>query len=487
MLMGFSLLLLSLYTIVRMAIEELDHLATAIIRPYRRDRILESTTDAIPELIKAVGEMEAIARAINDRMIEVGPNTTYTMFYAQNALELQLSHCKHTWANDDMSTRSCKDSITYFQQLGFCSFAYVLQAGLMRQGLHMSDAELETLSSNRMSFVTEVDWYMCWVNVPMLSQFMSYQPFTPRELVHVPTIANAIRVDARPDYLGRSVTQIMYDAGVYTKWPTEDLNHSDSVGRTFLHQALQKDDITTIRSLTKLGVNLWQCCFNGLTPLHIAACQGSVELTEILLAQRVGWLDHVQDKAHRTVFWYAARSSHFELMESLAARSDVDIDLKDAYGFSPLGVAARDGRSKLIKHLLKLRSTKWQLGVPGAVTDHIHDHHPLLLASQNGHMGCVDLILAYRTWNAGQAEYERTLDLATKHKDDILIGKLRDLWRFNAGVASLEQFYLPKAPQEISGNFLNSRYRDTMPCSRPSNATTHGGKDDPINGTPLGS
>ena len=82
-------------------------------------------------------------------------------------------------------------------------------------------------------------------------------------------------------------------------------------------------------------------------------------------------------------------------MTLLATRTDVDLDSQDIHELSLLAVAARNGRAKVVKHILKLRLDKWGLGVPGALTEYPHDHRPLQLASSNGHKHYVDLIMSH--------------------------------------------------------------------------------------------
>lgn len=466
-----------------MAIEELIYLAAALLKPYRRDRILESTTDAIPVLTNAVNRLKAAARAVNSRIIEAGPGLYLAQ--AQNALTAHYFQSKHTWGNDDASTNACKAAIVQFRELGYGGFAYILQIGLVQQGIPLSLQETEDMCYDRALLFSAVEAYAQSGQVPALSQYMACQLFTPRSLIHVPTIATSIVADGRPDLLGRSVFQVIYDANARTSQPLEGLisgtlNWSDDLGRTILHQALQKCDIPMIKRLIMAGANLSRLCLNGLSSVHIAACQGQIELATLLLTQ-TNWPIDIPDQYLRTPFWYAARASQFEMMSYLAERPDIDIDSKDIHGLSPLAIAARDGRTRVIKHILKLRFDLWELGVPGALKEHRHDHRPLSLASKNGHHHCVDLILAHRTWNYGGHEWERTRDLATQQKDQILFGKLLDLPRINAGVADMTQFSLPKGRKhcdepDFEFSLHVQRIHGTKPGVVPSNDSTQHAK-----------
>lgn len=230
-----------------MSIETVISLATAIVRPYRRDRKLESTVDALPQLTGAIDHIKSAIDGVNNKLRETVSGSTYSR--AQNALAACHFQSQYTWDSDDASVTACKGLVAYFRGLGHGVFAYVLQTVLMQQQIHMSNAELASLSSNRALFVAEVDRYVLSGHAPELSQLMGCQPFTPQEVIHTTTIGDAIEADGRPDYLGRSASQVLYDAGIFARSLTRNLNHADILGRTALHQALQKRDGPTIGTL----------------------------------------------------------------------------------------------------------------------------------------------------------------------------------------------------------------------------------------------
>lgn len=129
-------------------------------------------------------------------------------------------------------------------------------------------------------------------------------------------------------------------------------------------------------------------------------------------------------------------------MNLLARRPDVVIDARDVHGLSPLATAGRDGRYKLIAHLLKLRRLKWD---SKCARDHPRDHQALLLASQDGHWQCVDLILAKRSWAVGGLEFKTALSQASEESNRVLEGKIRALWGVNGGKAPWVHFHDTRA------------------------------------------
>ena len=445
------------------------HLATALLRPHKRDRDLETTTDAMPELNRAVDGLKAVARAVNHRMLEVGTGPCFLR--AQNAMAACYFHCDYAWGTDAASVATYRETITQFQHQGYTSITYILQISLLQQKISMSDIELGLMLSNRAAFISDVELYIWLSDIPVLSQLRTCQLFTPQELLHVPAVAKAFLLDKRPDCLGRSVSQILYDAGVPTSCPTGDLDFSDVLGRTALHQALQRRDSSAVDTLFKLGANFGQRCLNDLSQLHISACQGHTKMVETLLASRTKYPTDTPDGAGRTPFWYATRASHFGVMDMLGVRSDVDVEAVDIYTLSPLAVAARDGRFKLIEHLLKLRRFKLDSSPSTFTMDHAHDHRPLLLASRNGHWRCVDLILANRSWAAGGLEYRRTFELAEQKNIEVLKDKLRALWCIKGGMAPWFHVCATRVPlqESLYGGFFSQQAWDTMPLLRKSN------------------
>ncbi|KAJ8114545.1 hypothetical protein OPT61_g3603 [Boeremia exigua] len=410
-----AIFLLSLHTVLLMCIEELVNLITDMIHPFQRDLQRESREDNLPELSTAVDCLKQDARLVNLKMIAAARQATKeTFLLAQNALNTHCFRRNLSWGVDHTSVAECRSSITQFQQLGHTSFAYVLQVRLLQENIALSDVELKAMNYSRNEFVMEADRYFKLLP----PRFEGRQMFTPKELVRIPVFAEAVSADGRPDYLGRSVAQIMFDAGVSTVWPSDAIRYRDVLGRTALHQAAHRQDVHTLELLLNGSVDLGQCCLNKLSLLHIAACQGHTKMVRLLIA-RAPCLVDLPDGAGRTPFWYAARSNRLGVMKLFSSREDVNLDHRDFRQLSASAVAARDGRYELLGSLLRMKSDRIKKGIAPEAERSV-DHLPLLLASQARRTDCLRLILELRSWKAGDAEYSRLLEAAEHWQDEKL-------------------------------------------------------------------
>jgi hypothetical protein len=450
-----------------------------MVQPFQRHPQRESLEDNVPELSAAIDCLKQDARLVNLKMVEAArAATTTTFLLAQNALTTHYFRRDLSWGVDHTAVAECRNAITHFLQLGHTSLAYVLQVRLLQENITLSDAELKVMANSRNEFVIEVDRF--FKSIP--PRLEGRQMFTPKELVRIPAFANAISADGRPDYLGRSVAQVRFDAGVPAIWPADAIHHRDVLGRTALHQAVHRRDISTIRTLLKVRADLGQCCLNKLSVMHIAACQGHTKMVEFLIA-RAPYLVDMPDAAGRTPFWYAARGFHFGVMKLLSSRPDVNVDHRDACRLSPAAVAARDGRYELLGCLLKMKSDRVKAQIAPAAEQSV-DHLPLLLASQARQTDCVILILTLRSWKAGDAEYCRLLKLAGQWQDAELTGILRVHSLFNANLrkdfAGATEFLLEppevedKPPPPNYPYVLDPRARP-LPCANSTGTEAQAG------------
>lgn len=278
----------------------------------------------------------------------------------------------------------------------------------------------------RITFVAEVDAFF----KTNISKFSNRQMSVPKDLVRIPAFEDAIKLDGRPDYLGRTVTQIRLDAGLASKWSTDDVHYRDILGRTVLHQAVHRQCDSVVNKLPTLHEHLTQRCMNGLSLLHIAACQGHIEVVKQLILLRPE-LVNATDAAGRTAFWHAARASQFGVMNVMSLRRDVsvDTDYMDKCGFSPARSAVRDGRFEVLNCLIKIESKRTDAR-NSLKAERSIDHEPLLLfASAVGRTECVDLLLRrdVRTWKVGSPEHRDLLEKAKRRGDTKLEGTLYSL------------------------------------------------------------
>ncbi|KAF9693675.1 hypothetical protein EKO04_008131 [Ascochyta lentis] len=138
------------------------------------------------------------------------------------------------------------------------------------------------------------------------------------------------------------------------------------------------------------------------------------EIARLLLYNEVQYLYQLDelDGLGRTPFWYAARGSHFEVMEFLT----VGVNLKVSPEL-PLATAARDGRVDVLKFLFGLRNKTW---IP--LPEHLMPNEHLLLAYavQSKNRKCIELVLAQRQWRFGGRVFDRAKAYADQNLDEPL-------------------------------------------------------------------
>jgi hypothetical protein len=440
-----------------------------MMRPFQRHSQRKTYEDNLPELSAALNELHQVSQVVNGAMKEAaGEAKGTTLFLAQNAL--RTHHFRHSlsWDVHQSTLPQYRQTIDHFARLGHTSLAYVLQARLLRENDQMSVEDLKNMVRWRDKFVTDVDAFFK-ITFPKLTV---RQMFVPKELVRIKAFRDVISLDGRPDYLGRSVTQIRLDAGLAIKWSQNDVHHRDILGRTVLHQAIHRRCEAVVSKLSTLREYLAQCCMNRLSPLHIAACQGHTEVVRQLMCLRPDIVDE-PDAAGRTAFWYAARGSQYGVMRVMSLQRDVNIDRMDNYGLSPAFSAVNDGRLEALGYLIRLDLKKMNDRNSFKVGRSI-DPTPLLrFASAAGQIDCVDLLLKpdVRTWKDKGHEHRALLDQAKQEGDTMLEGKLLYLWNrkldtqsqgvvADAGRALLEP--------EPAGRAVPSLYSYPFTCMRSS-------------------
>jgi ankyrin repeat protein len=133
------------------------------------------------------------------------------------------------------------------------------------------------------------------------------------------------------------------------------VNSQDSLGRTPLHWACRGVHFEVVKYLVDNGANVNARDNNGVMPLHSLASRSHFEACKYLIAK--GSLIDVKDNEGATPFYDAALGGNKELLQYLLdnGANKVDLELRNAYGRTPLCAVARDGgNAETIKTLISL-------------------------------------------------------------------------------------------------------------------------------------
>ena len=144
---------------------------------------------------------------------------------------------------------------------------------------------------------------------------------------------------------GRAASaRLLIDAGA-------DINISDNKQRTALHMAadLGYDDI--LRTLIDApDVNLNLRTETGHTPLHAAANNGRAASARLLID--AGANINISDKYQQTALHLAAYFGYDDIVDALIKRPDVNLNVRNKDGNTPLHIAADNGRAASARLLI---------------------------------------------------------------------------------------------------------------------------------------
>ena len=117
----------------------------------------------------------------------------------------------------------------------------------------------------------------------------------------------------------------------------EKLDEVDQIGRSALHHAVEIGFAPLVEELLNANI-LGRVSVkdnNGDTPLHLAAAKGHVQIVSMLLghesyAASVG----LRSTEGRTPLHYAAMQKSVDVVKALLEKSQIEIDVKDAGGYT---------------------------------------------------------------------------------------------------------------------------------------------------------
>ena len=160
------------------------------------------------------------------------------------------------------------------------------------------------------------------------------------------TILHFILEHLKYDFPGekQTTTNVRYGLLARIRAGSADLgNHpKDIQGRTLLHTAIQFDLLEITSSLLERGVDLRDTNFRKETPLHFAAVLGRLEICKILWNKRPDNFTRIlnaKDIKGNTALHHAARKGRLDVVNFLLSLPEIDINVQDELGNSPLMTA----------------------------------------------------------------------------------------------------------------------------------------------------
>ncbi|KAJ6785519.1 hypothetical protein PWT90_03810 [Aphanocladium album] len=132
------------------------------------------------------------------------------------------------------------------------------------------------------------------------------------------------------------------------------ISMADKDGYTPLLAASSSNHLEAVQLLLEKGADVEDLNCTGAGPLIIAAEQGDAEMVNALLATRKVNVDH-QDVNGRTALFTATMFGRDAAVDALIShKPKPKSNLQDRYGATPLIMAARTCRSKILESLLRL-------------------------------------------------------------------------------------------------------------------------------------
>jgi ankyrin repeat protein len=140
----------------------------------------------------------------------------------------------------------------------------------------------------------------------------------------------------------------------------------------------------------------WDCNVIGL-----AAMRGQKSIVEYLKDYQYD----IPDVRGRSPLWYAASNGHLDILELLHSGNPL-LNRQDNDGFTPVAIAAQNGRLRIVNHLRSIAD----LSIPTHT-----GQTPLSLATSAGHLDCVESLLRPSIAALGASEVRKIFVVAQRY------------------------------------------------------------------------
>ncbi|XP_076812155.1 uncharacterized protein LOC143459076 isoform X2 [Clavelina lepadiformis] len=204
--------------------------------------------------------------------------------------------------------------------------------------------------------------------------------------------------DAASDEDGRSQQEANVTVLEYLISTGAHANDKDFYGLTALHHASLRGNVACVKKLLECrGISIEATDKQQMTPLHIAAVYGHVDVAKILISSGANIV--CKDDDNGTPLQFAAAEGNLEIVELILRQCEkyshlnvLDmIDEKDNDGNTPLHLGVDNGHLNITKHIIE-RCLSY--GHPSTLNCRRNNREtPLHLASRHGHFEIVKILL----------------------------------------------------------------------------------------------
>ena len=217
------------------------------------------------------------------------------------------------------------------------------------------------------------------------------------------------------------VLQLMLDQ------PNINVNSKDHLGRTPLMDAVGRDDKMAKMILENPATELDVVAEDGNTVFTLACERNSVECLKMFLQDKRWDPKMLEQKTAKgdSGLIIAAYQGSLEIVKLILDQPNIDVNIQDSNGESPLNFAMKCNFPEIVEILLAREETKLDI-----LDENIE--YSLLLACKNNHVECVKLFLADKRCNAeivnnvGKNDLTTALTIAAKSGNTEIVKMLLD-------------------------------------------------------------